>query len=223
MPSFGLIAEGKTDQIVIGNILSGYFNDSDIDVRPFLPLLDETDKNRVENFSNWKLVLDYCKSSKFKEALQIIDYLVVQIDTDTCEEPHYDISKHDAGRELSPEELLGKVSQKLQNLIGKDFYDKYNQQIIFAISIHEIECWLLPLYYTDNKKEKFKGCLNTLNQALNKTENFGISSNNKNPDHYETISRKYLKHKVLMSKYKDNPSFKIFIEEIEKRKIAITI
>ena len=221
MPSFGLITEGKTDQIVIGNILSGYFNDPDIDVRPFLPLLDETDKNRVENFSNWKLVLDYCKSPKFKEAFQIIDYVIVQIDTDTCEEPHYDISKLEAGRELSPEELIEKVSEKLRNLIGKDFYDEYYQQIIFAISVHEIECWLLPLYYTDNKKEKFKGCLNTLNQELSKIEGFGISAANKNPDYYETISRKYLKHKVLMSKYADNPSFKIFIEEIEKREIEI--
>lgn len=220
MPSFGLVSEGKTDQIVIGNILSGYFDDPDIDVRPFLPLLDETDKNRVENFSNWKLVLDYCQSSKFKEALQIVDYLIVQIDTDTCEEPHYEISKHDSGRELLPEELIEKVSQKLQNLIGKDFYDKYSEQIIFAVSVHEIECWLLPLYYTDRRKEKFKGCLDTLNQELNKKEKFRINPKDKNCDHYETISRKYLKHKVLMSKHKDNPSFKIFIEELEKREIA---
>jgi hypothetical protein len=221
MPSFGLISEGKTDQIVIGNILSGYFDDPDIDVRPFLPLLDETDKNRVENFSNWKLVLDYCESIKFKESLQIVDYLIVQIDTDTCEETHYDISKHDVGRELSPEELIEKVSEKLQDLIGNDFYDKYSEQIIFAISVHEIECWLLPLYYTNSKKEKFKGCLGTLNQELNRKEGFSISSNNKNPDYYETISRKYLKNKVLMSKYEDNPSLKIFIEELEKRNIEI--
>ena len=117
-------------------------------------------------------------------------------------------------------QLIEKVSEKLQNLIGKDFYDEYSQQIIFAISVHEIECWLLPLYYDDNKKAKFKGCLGTLNQALNRTEGFRISASNKNPDYYETISRKYLKHKVLMSKYEENPSFKIFIEEIEKREIA---
>ncbi len=221
MPSFGLITEGKTDQIVIVNILSGFFNDPDIDIRPFLPIYDETDKSNIENFSNWKLVLDYCKSTKFKDAFQFVDYLIVQIDTDTCEEPHYDISKHEAGVELSPEELIEKVSEKLQNLIGKDFYEEYYEQIIFAISVHEIECWLLPLYYTDNKKEKFKGCLTTLNQELSRKEGFGISAANKNPDYYETISRQYLKHKVLMSKREDNPSLKIFLEEIEKRKIDI--
>jgi len=107
------------------------------------------------------------------------------------------------------------------NLIGKDFYDEYYQQIIFAISVHEIECWLLPLYYNDNKKAKFKGCLSTLNQALSRTGNRRISTSNKNPDYYETISKQYLKHKVLMSKYEENPSFKVFIEEIEKRGITL--
>lgn len=221
MTSFGLITEGKTDQIVIQNILSGYFNNSDLDFRPFLPLLDETVKNNVENFSNWKLVLDYCQSSKFKTAFQFIDYLIVQIDTDTCEEHHYDISKLEAGRELTPEELVEKVSLKLQELIGKDFYTNYSKQIIFAISVHEIECWLLPLYYRDNKKQKHKGCLATLNQALSRTENFRISPGNKSPASYEIISGKYSKNKILMSKYQDNPSLKIFIEEIEKREIII--
>ena len=221
MPSFGFITEGKTDQIVIGNILSGYFNTPDLDFRPFLPLLDETDRNNIENFSNWKLVLDYCHSDKFKEAFQFIDYLIVQIDTDTCEERHYDIVKHEAGVELTPEELVGKVSLKLQDLIGKDFYKKYSQQIIFAISVHEIECWLLPLYYTDNKKHKHKGCLATLNQALTKTENFKIPIGNKNPATYEKISIKYAKQKNLLAKYQENPSLKIFIEEIIKRKIIV--
>jgi hypothetical protein len=219
MPSFGFITEGKTDKIVIENILSGYFDSLNIDFRPFLPLLDETDKNNVENFSNWKLVLDYCQSPKFKQALQFVDYLIVQIDTDVCEERHYDISKLNAGVELTPEELIEKVSEKLQSLIGNAFFDMYSDQIIFAISVHEIECWLLPIYYTDNRKTKIKGCLDTLNQKLNIVEKFRILADDKNPDHYDKISRKYLKHKFLMSKYKDNPSLKIFIEEIEKRNI----
>lgn len=53
MTTFGLIAEGITDQVVIENILIGYFNNPDIIVNPLLPLRDETDKNRVDNYSNW--------------------------------------------------------------------------------------------------------------------------------------------------------------------------
>lgn len=77
----------------------------------------------------------------------------------------------------------------------------------------------MPLYYTDKKKSKHKGCLATLNQALSKKEDFRLSKGNKNPAYYEIISNKYAKQKILLSKYQDNPSLKIFIEEVEKRKI----
>jgi hypothetical protein len=220
MTSFGLITEGPTDQIVIENILSGYFNNPDIIFRPFLPLRDETDKNRVENYGGWTRVFEYCGSSKFQEAFQFIDYIIVQIDTDTSEDIGYDIPKIADGKELTVEEIVKKVCEKLRNLIGNGFYDEYSEKIIFAISVHSLECWLLPLYYTDKKRAKYKNCLDTLNRALQK-EGFTIDANNKNPEYYETISRQYLKHKTLMSKYKENLSLKIFVEEIEKREIVI--
>ena len=220
MTSFGLITEGITDQIVIENILTGYFDNPDIDFRPFLPLRDETDKNRIENYGGWTRVFEYCGSSKFQEAFQFIDFIVVQIDTDTSEEIGYDIPKLEDGKELSVEQMVERVSEKLRNLIGTEFYDEYSERIIFAISVHSLECWLLPLFYTNNKKAKHINCLNTLNQALKK-EDFTIDANNKNPEYYESISRQYLKHRTLMSKYSDNPSLKIFVEEIEKRDIII--
>ena len=34
--------------------------------------------------------------------------------------------------------------------------------------------WLLPIYYTDNKKSKNTECLRTLNQKLNPTHGFTI-------------------------------------------------
>ena len=95
MAIFGLITEGKTDQIIIENILSGYFNDPDIVINWLLPLRDETDKHRIENYSNWYKVFEYCQSDKFKESFQFNDYVIVQIDTDVSEEKHYDIPKYE--------------------------------------------------------------------------------------------------------------------------------
>ncbi|WP_413261147.1 hypothetical protein [Floridanema flaviceps] len=43
MISFGLITEGLTDQIVIEDILSGYFNTDDIIVNPLQPERDTKD------------------------------------------------------------------------------------------------------------------------------------------------------------------------------------
>jgi hypothetical protein len=219
MVTFGLITEGKTDQIVIENVLSGYFNSVDMIINWLLPLRDESDKYLVENYSNWLKVFEYSQSSKFKEALQFNDYIIIQVDTDVSEEKHYDIPKYEAGRELTPDELVQKVVEKFKGLIGEEFYLQHKERIIFAISVHSIECWLLPLYYTNKQKQKTKNCLDTLNRAVRKNEGFTIS--NKNVRKYEDISWQYCKHKRFMKLYKANPSLRIFIEEIQKRKIVL--
>jgi len=94
-------------------------------------------------------------------------------------------------------------------------------QIIFAIAVHSIECWLLPLYYTNQTRAKTKNCLDTLNRQLKKADGFSINPSQKNPRYYETISKKYCKHKTLVSLYKANPSLRIFVEAIEARNIVI--
>jgi len=62
--------------------------------------------------------------------------------------------------------------------------------------------------------------LSTLNQALSR-EGFTIDPSDKKPKYYRDISHKYSKNKILLSLYVENPSFKIFIEEIQRRNIAI--
>ncbi len=221
MLTFGFITEGVTDQIVIEYILNGYFDTDDIEIKELQPIRDETDKNRSENYGGWTLVFDYCKSTKFREALPYCNYVIIQIDTDVCEEAHYDISKRDEdGNELEPIDLVEKVKEKFrEELIGEEFFDENEEKIIFAISVHSVECWLLPLYYTDNKKGKTVNCLRTLNERLKRRENFTIDS--KNPRYYEKIAKKFRKHRSLMKLYEYNPSLKIFIEEIKKREIVI--
>jgi hypothetical protein len=217
--TFAGIAEGLTDQIVIENILAGYFN-PDIDINWLQPLRDATDANRSSNFGGWSQVFEYCKSNAFKEAFQFNEYIIIHIDTDVSEEDHYNVPHRDENREFTSEQLIEKVVEKFKGLIGEDFYSHYQDKIIFAIAVHSMECWLLPLYYIDNKKSKIKSCLLTLNQALKK-EGFTIDENKKNPEYYRRISRQYCKQKVLIKLHRENPSFKIFIEEIQNRKIVI--
>ena len=152
--------------------------------------------------------------------MQFIDYIIIQIDTDVSELKHYNIPQQDENGKFTPQQLIEKVIEKFRGAIGNDFYSKYQQKIIFAISVHSIECWLLPLYYTDKKKKsKVKNCLDTLNLQVEKKHKFRIDA--KNPEYYRKISEKYRKHKVLMNHYAENPSLKIFIEEIKSRDIKI--
>jgi hypothetical protein len=191
MISFGLITEGITDQEVISNILFGYFDNPDLVITELQPLRDETDRNKSQNFGGWGNLIEYCKSEVFKYAFQTIDYLIVQIDTDVCED--YGISKKEKGKDLTPEQLITKVIEKFITILGQDFYEKLKSRIIFAIAVHSIECWLLPIYYTDKKREKIVGCLDALNRELVKKEKFTIDKKNKNLDYYRFISQIFAK------------------------------
>lgn len=229
MIDFGLVTEGITDQIVLENILYGFFKNRDIPIDPLSPLRDKTDENRASTASNWHEVFEYCKSSKFKEAVLIKDYVIVQVDTDvfmgdSVGKAYQVALKDENGKDLTVEDIIKNVVAKFVELIGIDFYKKFGEKIIFAISVHSIECWLLPLYFTQKaQKAKTKNCLKTLNQVLGKQEGFTISA--KNPEYYRTISRKFWKDKkVHVSKvYKTNPSLHIFINELESRKIVIEL
>ena len=222
MASFGLITEGITDQVVIENILYGFFNDKDIPVNPLSPLRDATDENKAASASNWIEVFEYCKSSRFKSELFINDYLIIQIDTDALQgdsvPEKYKIS---LSNDLSVEEIIERVKEKLIGYIGMDFYDKHQSKIIFAISVHSIECWLLPIYFPGQpaKASKTENCLKTLNSVLQQREGFYIDK--KELKYYRDISEKFKKNKDLKRWCILNPSFHGFILELEKRDIRI--
>ncbi len=219
MISFGLITEGLTDQIVIENILAGYFKNPDLDIRPLQPERDKKDENKFKGYGSWSQVFAYCRLKDFQESFQFNDYIIIQIDTDVSQE--YGIPQQNENGEFIPEELIKKVIEKFKEEIGEDFYGKYQERIIWAISVHSIECWLLPLYYKDNKKSNFKNCLGALNMQLDKKHGFTIDA--KKPQYYRQISEKYRKHKNLMACYQHNPSLKSFVVDIESKKIVIPL
>jgi len=122
MITFGLITEGITDQIVISNILYGFFNNDDLIINELQPLRDETDKNKSSNIGGWGNLLEYCKSEVFKYSFQTNEFIIIQIDTDICEE--YGISKKENPQDLEPLALIEKVKEKFISIIGTEFYKK---------------------------------------------------------------------------------------------------
>ena len=227
MARFGLITEGITDQIVIEYILAGFYNSADIQVDALQPLRDETDENLAQNPGNWHKVFEYCAAKEFEEALQENGeeyFLIIQIDTDIFDGESvgekYQIQIRDAQNQyLLTEMIIQNTVDKFIELIGNQVYEKYQNQIIFAISVHSIECWLLPIYYKNKKKSETVNCLNKLNQELRKQEKFTISK--KNPTYYRQISEKYRKTKTLKIGYKNQISFDVFIQNLDSRNIII--
>lgn len=227
MPTFGLITEGETDQHVLKNILIGYFNDSDLIVRNLQPATDETDSDSMGTYGSWTNVFNYCTSDFIDGAFGRNDFLVIQLDTDVSEEKGFDVPKLDKnGQKLTESALIDAVKKRLEQLFSaiKDpaFFDNYKHRILFAITVNALECWLLPLYYADNTKAATTNCLFKLNQQLAKNNEKTIPKDKKGAiPMYKKIAKPYLRNKILMDKYAQNPSFKIFVENELQIKIAI--
>lgn len=205
--TFGIISEGVTDQVVLDHILWAFTGDKDLDIRPLQPKPNET--------GNWDKVFSYCQSDDFKGAFGFCDFVIIQIDTDFMhigEVPErYKMNLN----ELSVEEIVTCFREKLIALIGIDFYKMYENQIIFAIAVNEIECWLLPIYFPTQKKKaaKIVNCIETLNQVLPQKEGFYLKD--KKIDYYEIMSKHFKHH--LSTCVKQNTSLRLFIEDMSHK------
>jgi hypothetical protein len=201
--TFAGIAEGITDQKVIDNILAGYFNNRDIDVNWLQPA-------KVGKSGGHGEVTNYCRSRKFKAVFDLNEYVIIHIDTDISSElgvPHQD----ESGQLISPEHLIERVIAKFREIIGEDFYNQYAEKIVFAIAVHKIECWLLPLYCQEEKSEIID-CHNILSKV------FPDMKNEKDYKHYQKISMEYSDNASLLKLSPENPSLKAFIDELTKVK-----
>ncbi|MCX6380854.1 MAG: phage tail protein [Armatimonadetes bacterium] len=207
MPSFGLVSEGHTDFVVIRHILAGYFNIKDPDVRKY-PLRDDHNSPR-----GWQAVITYVGSSDFDVAFEFVQYIIIQIDTDRCEEKHYEVPRSEGERDLEPLEILEKVRGKFRDWIGEEVYERRKEKIIFAIAVDSTECWLLPLHYPDNPvmRSEWRECKNALNVAL------PVSSNKS--DYYRRASYDLSDPATLLQAAPHNPSLKAFIDELDSRKL----
>lgn len=174
MLSFALITEGITDQIVIERLVSIILeceSDFEVEINRLQPLCDENDRSKqAENsFGGFENLLAYCADpSKMADALEFNQYLIIQVDTDRCEHPGFGLALNKGGREVSTEELINDVKSSLIEKITPEFYNEHQNRIIFGVSVHSTECWLLPFF--SNKRvdqDRRLSCETHLNRALN--------------------------------------------------------
>lgn len=206
--TFAGIAEGITDQKVINNILVGYFNDRDINVNWLQPA-------RIGKSGGHGNVTNYCRSQKFKAVFDRNEYVIIHIDADISPElgvPHQD----ENDQLISPDRLIERVINKLrEKFIGEDIYSQYADKIIFAIAVHTIECWLLPLHCQEARSETID-CHTILSKV------FPEIKQGKDYKDYQKISMEYANNSSLLKLYPENPSLKNFIEQLASRNIQIS-
>ena len=209
MAKFALACEGVTDQIVIENILCGFYkdyDDLDEEIQPLQPPFDATNQKQLEGeFGGWEMLLEYLSQKRFRDDVLNSEYIIIQIDSDISEHVNFGVPQKD----LSTEALIEKVIERLIAQIDSKeaFYAEHKSKIIFAISVHSLECWILPIYKS-SKKEKVTGCFETLQRESKKIKVF------KEYKVYDKLSQDFLKHKKLMKLVSKNSSFQIFIEAL---------
>lgn len=221
MSIFGLACEGITDQITIENILCGYFDDDELEEEiTYLQPLNDATRAAQQGFGGWLELLKYLTTERFRDDVLNVKHLIIQVDTDVSNDKHFDVSHYDENnQELSIEALINKVVARMIEQIDQgdsEFYAQHKDKIIFCISVHSIECWLLALHTPKPPKNpKTKNCEKALQFTLSKDKRFKPHKFGKNKRFYDLLSEPFLTTKTLKKTAEIEPSLQVFVRNLE--------
>jgi hypothetical protein len=200
MGDFAIVGEGVTDQIVLRNVLLGYYQDREPE--PLIvfeqPPLDATGAAGLPfAHGGWTLVVRYLSKGSYLQALQFNRYVVIQIDTDIAGD--LGVVRSDG---LSDEDFIELIVGKLSSYIAEEDRAVVRDRLLFAIGLDEIECWLLPLVFDRSEKTslaKTTGCLEAINHKLRKSNETPLSTQGggKDPRRYERVSAPFRRGKYF--------------------------
>jgi hypothetical protein len=210
MKTFALITEGITDQVVLSAILTGYYSD-EVELRLAQPLRDSTDKTRQGTFAGWENVLQYCTTQLFEQLFSVNEFVILQIDTDVCGHPNFNVPVTIDGNLRSTADIVADVKLHIIAAITSEIYENYRDRIIFAIAVHSLECWLLPLFAKkDADMRRIRKCEENLNQVLNRLN----VKYEKTYRIYQNLSRDFFRMKNITHARGKNESLELFISAL---------
>jgi hypothetical protein len=175
----------------------------------------------------WTLVLQYLSAKKFRQAFQLNRWLIVQVDADVAEDPGFDVPRQDEKGPLGLEDFVHNVAARLKAEIGQDDFAFYNDKFIFAIGVEQLECWILPLWFSGSDGEQTVNCTNRLGRCgqlrdeLNKKNFRWIRKEEKKHESYDLASREYRRRGTLLDQGPRNPSLAVFLAELDRRAIQL--
>lgn len=206
MALFGLACEGVTDQAVIENILCGFYKDCDLDakIERVQPPYDKTDEQK---FGGWENLLQYLGEKRFRDDVVNSGYVIIQLDTDISEHPNFGILKNTENIEEYIEKIYARLIVAID--VKESFYSRNQEKIVFAISVHSLECWLLPLC-KKLKSDKITACYEALQRECKDI------NTEKTYRSYVELSKSLSKNKTLMEVTLKNSSLRIFLNRLPK-------
>lgn len=166
MANIAVICEGVSEFNIISHIVSRH--NAEHFLNAVQPRINHATETQADD-GGWARVLEHCNDEVIEKIFQLNDYLIIQIDTDSSHISPYCIEHRFAdGTEKSRKRLHAEIKARLMRNLSRENRKKYLSRILFAICHNEIECWLLPIYYSDGRACKTNNCIYTLNQELSK-------------------------------------------------------
>ncbi len=211
----GVICEGHADRAVINNIIVGITAIDSSMIRPIRPVYatrDETD-NAIDNpntKSSYSIIKQECETKELMDdffALEDHDFMVVHIDT--AEADRYGVNRPEKNNNYC-QDLRDAVVNEIKVWLDGDYED----QVLHAVAIEEIDAWVLTLY--ENKDStKFVDAKRRLQRLLSK---LNIPYIQDPYQYYEELSSGFSKKKIISKAaiLSQNCSLKLFCQQVEQ-------
>ncbi len=208
MPTFALIAEGWTDQIILERIIDQFcgrmFEDS-VYINPLQPSRDATDAAAAPH-GGWELVLETCEK-RAADALTANDYVVIHLDTDQGDHENFGVPLTEGGKDRQYNDLILDAIAVIVEHVSAPLYEAHPERFLFAISVHSMESWLLLYFFN---RDEPKNSMDRFNRQMR--------SSNKKPlvkesSAYQRIARG-IKRKKLMELSGANNSLGRFLAKL---------
>lgn len=202
-----LITEGISEYRVLKHLLNKYFKGFAPEINQIQPKLTG---EKQDGIGGWAKVLEYCARKDIRDILVENEYLVIQIDTDQSATSPFDVPHSTGSTKKSEAILYQDVEEKLRSLIQPAIWADFSDRILFAVSIHTTECWLLAIF----KKSSTTNCLETLKPILIKEKLPKIEADKNSPQSkkaYEKILGNWTKRKEIEQSAAHNVSLKLFL------------
>lgn len=215
-----LITEGVSEYTIVEHILFGYIGNDDLIINQIQPKVVNQKQVTV---GGWAEVIAYCQRPEIHDILIENDFLIVQIDSDQSQTPPFSVNHIDnQSEQKKPDQLLRDIIERLQSLFIHEIYQKFQSRIIFAICIHTIECWLLPVVLNDHHRSSTTNCVNRLNRELNKRDMNKIPRKG-NPlriSRFKEVLQLMRRKRDIENAAQFNPGFSFFIKTVREQILA---